>query len=85
MKVQIIKFLRREAHKFYMGLNYQQKRLITEQQIYREMKASWKAGNKLKQDARDKAGSSPINFKDLPEESKERILAGQAAKYAGNY
>jgi len=75
MKPEIIRFLRSEAHKMYMGLDYVQRRLTNEQRIYLGLKKAWRAGSKLKVAQRGAAKGLPINFKDLDQLTRN-LLAG---------
>lgn len=73
MKPEVIKFLRSEAHKMYMGLSYQQRSLTTEKQVYRALKQAWRSGTKVTQEVRERAKSLPINFKQLDQATRNRM------------
>jgi hypothetical protein len=76
MKPEIIRFLRSEAHKMYMGLTFDQRRLTNEQRIYRGLKQAWRAGSKVSKEARGISKSLHINFKELDQFTRNRMAAG---------
>jgi len=74
VKPEIIRFLRSEAHKMYMGLDCIQRRLTNEQRIYLGLKKAWRAGSKLKVAQRGVAKGLPINFKDLDQLTRNLMV-----------
>jgi hypothetical protein len=80
MGPQVIKFLRKEAHKFYMQLGVSGRSMTTEQAIYRGLKASWRAGSKLTREAREKGLGMPMNYKQVTPEQRAELLAADVGK-----
>ena len=67
---EVIKFLRKEALKFYNQLDWVQKKLTSKQAIYLGLKKSWKVSPKLNRSQRERAKDLPINFKQMSDVQK---------------